>query len=66
MSFKKSDFVTGTWGVEKRVFQIDLKPKLKSNILYLTLNIDGKRRDCLAQWFRHATDEEIQAGYRIN
>ena len=64
--FKKSDFVTGAWGVEKRVFKIDLKPKLKSNVLYLTLNIDGKRRDCLAQWFRHATPEEIKLGYRIN
>jgi len=28
LEFKKGDFVTGTWGVEKRVFRIVLKPKM--------------------------------------
>lgn len=65
LEFKKGDFVTGTWGVEKRVFRIVLKPKLKSRVLYLTLDVDGKRRECLAQWYRHATQSEIEAGKRL-
>ena len=64
MEFKKGEFVTGTWGLEKRVFEIVLKPKLKSRILYLTILIDGVRREVLAQWYRHAEQDEISNGVR--
>ena len=64
VEFKKGGFVTGTWGLEDRVFQIVLKPKLKSGVLYLTLLIDGIRRECLAQWYRHAEPNEIISGHR--
>lgn len=62
--FKKGDYVVSTWGLEKRVLKIDLKPKIKSGVLYITLLIDGVRRECLAQWWRHATQDEKQAGFR--
>lgn len=63
-SFSKGDYVVSTWGLEKRVFQIELKPKLKSGIMYITLLIDGVRRECLAQWWRHAEDFEVASGSR--
>ena len=64
IEFKKGDFVTGTWGLEKRVFQIVLKPKFKSRVLYLTILVDGARREVLAQWYRHALNNEIKNGFR--
>lgn len=63
--FKKFDYVVSTWGLEKRVLKIDLKPKLKGGVLYITLLVDGVRRECLAQWWRVATPEEIAAGHRL-
>ncbi|WP_151803964.1 hypothetical protein [Acinetobacter bereziniae] len=62
--FKVGDLVVSTWGLEKRVFKVELKPKFKNGILYLTLLIDGSRRECLAQWWRKATSEEIDLGAR--
>lgn len=62
--FKVGDLVVSTWGLEKRVLKIVLKPKFKNGILYLTLLIDGSRRECLAQWWRKATSEEIDLGAR--
>ncbi|WP_293735008.1 hypothetical protein [uncultured Acinetobacter sp.] len=62
--FKKGDYVVSTWGLEKRVLKIDLKPKLKSGVLYITLLIDGVRRECLAQWWRNATTSEFEKGFR--
>lgn len=64
IEFKKGDFVTGTWGLEKRVFKVVLKPKFKSRVLYLTILVDGVRKEILAQWMRHATDAEIAQGFR--
>lgn len=65
VEFKKGDKVVSTWGLEKRVMDIALKPKFKSGVMYITLLIDGVRRECLAQWWRHATPEEIKAGHRL-
>lgn len=62
--FKVGDLVVSTWGLEKRVFKVELKPKFKNGILYLTLLIDGSKRECLAQWWRKATSEEIGLGAR--
>lgn len=62
--FKVGDLVVSTWGLEKRVLKIVLKPKFKNGILYLTLLIDGVKRECLAQWWRQATNEEIAMGFR--
>ena len=62
--FKKGDKIVGTWGLEKRVFEIVLKPKFKAGVLYLTINIDGLRKEVLAQWWRHATELEIEAGHK--
>ena len=62
--FKKGDFITGTLGLEKRVFEIILKPKFKSRVLYVTILIDGVRREVLAQWYRLATPSEIKNGVR--
>lgn len=64
--FKVGDLVVSTWGLEKRVLKIVLKPKFKNGILYLTLLIDGYKRECLAQWWRPATPEEKEAGHRID
>lgn len=63
-NLKKGDHVVSTWGLEKRVFKVVLKPKFKNGVLYLTLLIDGSRRECLAQWWRKATSEEIALGFR--
>lgn len=62
--FKKGDHVVSTWGLEKRVLKIDLKPKLKGGVSYITLLIDGVRRECLAQWWRFATEAEKSNGCR--
>lgn len=64
IEFNKGDKVVATWGLEKRVLEICLKPKFKSRVLYLTVNIDGVRREVLAQWYRHATAEEIERGFK--
>ena len=65
VEFKKGDKVVSTWGLEKRVMDIALKPKFKSGVMYITLLIDGVRRECLAQWWTHASNEEIKEGHRL-
>lgn len=65
IEFKKGDKVVSTWGLEKRVMDITLKPRFVNRVLCLPLLIDGVKRDCLAQWWRHATPEEIKAGHRL-
>lgn len=61
VEFKKGDKVVSTWGLEKRVMDIALNPKFKSGVMYITLLIDGVRRECLAQWWTHASNE----GHRL-
>ena len=63
LEFKKGDNIVFTWG-DKQVRKIELKPKFKSRVLYLTVNIEGRRRECLAQWCRMSTPEEEQLGFR--
>ena len=63
LEFKKGDDIVFTWG-DKQVRKIELKPKFKSRVLYLTVSVEGRRRECLAQWCRHATPEEIELGFR--
>lgn len=63
LEFKKGDHIVFTWG-DKEVRKIELKPKFKSRVLYLTVSVEGRRRECLAQWCRHATQEEIELGFR--
>lgn len=65
VEFKKGDKVVSTWGLEKRVMEIVLKPKFKSGVMYITLLIDGVRRECLAQWWRNAEIEEVFDGVRL-
>lgn len=64
IEFQKGDKIVATWGVGNRVFEICLKPKFKSRALYLTINVDGVRREVLAQWYQHATAEEIARGFK--
>ena len=63
LEFKKGDDIVFTWG-DKQVRKIELKPKFKSRVLYLTDSVEGRRRECLAQWCRLATPEEIELGFR--
>lgn len=63
VEFKKGDNIVFTWG-DNKVRKIELKPKTKCRALYLTVNVEGYRRECLAQWCRHATEEEIELGFR--
>lgn len=63
LEFKKGDNIVFTWG-DKQVRKIELKPKFKSRVLYLTVSVEDHRRECLAQWCRHATPEEIELGFR--
>lgn len=63
VEFKKGDNIVFTWG-DNKVRKIELKPKTKNRVLYLTITVEGRRRECLAQWCRHATDEEEQLGFR--
>lgn len=64
VELKKGNYVVSTWGLEKRVLKIVLKPKFKNGVLIITLLIDGVKRECLAQWWREATNEEISLGFR--
>lgn len=63
LEFKKGDDIVFTWG-DKQVRKIELKPKFKSRVLYLTVSVEGRRCECLAQWCRHATPEESELGFR--
>ena len=65
-SIKKGDLVVPTWGVIKEVMKVVLKPKIKHGIPYLTLeDKQGKRIECLAQWWELATEQEIKVGHRL-
>ena len=61
--FKKGDNIVFTWG-DKQVRKIELKPKFKSRVLYLTVSVEGRRREVLAQGCRHATCVEVELGFR--
>ena len=63
LEFEKGDNIVFTWG-DNKVRKIELKPRFKSRVLYLVVNIEGHRRECLAQWCRHATPEEVELGFR--
>ena len=63
VEFKKGDNIVFTWG-DKQVRKIELKPKFKSRVLYLTVSVEGRRREVLGQWCRHATDVEVELGFR--
>lgn len=64
--FKKGDLVVPTWGVIKDVMKIALKPKKKHGVLCLTLeDKQGKRIECLAQWWDFASPQEIEVGYKL-
>lgn len=66
VEFKKGDFVVPTWGAIKDVMKIALKPKVKYVSLHLTLeDRNGKRIECLAQWWRLATKQEIDSGCKL-
>ena len=58
---KKGDIVCFEGGLNKNLYKIELKPKIKSRILYLTISIDGKRREIMEQFLRLAKPEEIEA-----
>ena len=63
IEFKKGDNIVFTWG-DRQVRKIELKPKFKSRVLYLTVSVEGRRREVLAQWCRHATEVEVELGFR--
>ena len=63
IEFKKGDNIVFTWG-DRQVRKIELKPKFKSHVLYLTVSVEGRRREVLAQWCRHATEVEVELGFR--
>lgn len=63
VEFKKGDNIVFTWG-DKQVRKIELKPKFKSRVLYLTVSVEGNRREVLAQWCRHAEQVEVELGFR--
>lgn len=58
---KKGDVVCFESGLNKNLYKIELKPKIKSRILYVTISIDGKRREIMEQFLRLAKPEEIEA-----
>ena len=58
---KKGDIVCFEGGLNKHLYKIELKPKIKSRILYVTISIDGKRREIMEQFLRLAKPEEIEA-----
>ncbi|RSN88689.1 hypothetical protein [Acinetobacter nosocomialis] len=65
--FKKGDLLVPTWGTIKDVMKVVLKPKKKHGITCLTLeDKQGRRVECLAQWWDLASAEEIALGHRID
>ncbi|RZG63691.1 hypothetical protein EXE25_18805 [Acinetobacter bouvetii] len=58
---KKGDIVCFDGGLNKNLYKIELKPKLKSRILYLVISIEGRRREIMEQFLRLAKPEEIEA-----
>lgn len=57
----KGDFVCFHGGINRNIYKVELKPKLKSGILYITIIFDGKRREIMEQFLRLAEPEEISA-----
>ncbi|HFG7030364.1 TPA: hypothetical protein ACGIK9_002849 [Acinetobacter baumannii] len=64
-NFKKGDAVCFTWGV-KDIYEVVLKPRIKSGIEYITIEIDGRRKEILAQGFRKALSIEVERKRRID
>ena len=64
-TFKKGDNICFTWG-NKAIFDVKLKPKFKGRIEYVTIEMDGRRRECLAQSFRYALPAEVEKQQRID
>lgn len=62
---KKGDIVCFEGGLNKSLYKIELKPKIKSRILYVTISIDGKRREIMEQFLRLAKPEEIEANQAL-
>ena len=58
---KKGDIVCFVGGLNKNLYKIELKPKIKSRILYVAISIDGKRREIMEQFLRLANPEKIEA-----
>lgn len=65
LTFKKGDHVCFGWG-NKDIFEIKLKPRLKGRIEYITIEMEGRRRECLAQSFRWALPAEVERKHRID
>lgn len=66
LEIKKGDLVVPTWGAIKEVMRVALKPKKKHGIPYLVLeDKQGKRIECLAQWWDLASPEEIEVGHKL-
>lgn len=60
MNFKKGDHVVYENGPNKNVYKIKLKPSKRFGVPSITIDMDGYRRTCYAQWFRLATNDEIE------
>lgn len=58
---KKGDFVCFYGGINKDIYRIKLKPRIKSGILYITILFHGKRREIMEQFLRLAEPAEIEA-----
>lgn len=63
--FKKGDPVCFTWGV-KDIFKVVLKPRFKSGIECITIEVDGRRREMFAQSCRKALPVEVERKQRID
>lgn len=64
-TFKKGDHICFGWG-NNTIFEVKLKPRFKGRIEYVTIEMDGRRRECLAQSFRWALPAEVEKQHRIN
>lgn len=62
---KKGDFVCFYGGINKNIYKVELKPKIKSGILYVTILFEGKRREIMEQFLRLAEPAEIEANQVI-
>lgn len=64
-TIEKGSKVVATWGANKKVMTVALKPKIKSGVKYLTLEDQNGNREpieMLEQWWRLAEDSEIKSG----
>ena len=64
--FKVGDKVVFGSGLNTGLFTIKSKPKKKNGVLLLPVILpNGSWFDLMEQFVRHATDEEIKAGKRL-